>query len=437
MTGDKRVTILVLAAGPRDRAQIEVAREVRDMDARLRESALRDRFHIEQKWAVRISDLQKHLLQQRPALVHFSGHGNEHGELVVEDDAGEGVPVPPDALEALFAILGASLRCVVLNACHSAEQARAIAKHVDVVVGMAARVGDADAIAFGNAFYGALFEGRTLLEAFELGRVQLKLDGSEFADAPQIHVREGIAADRLRLLPKDDLPPATVPAPATAPPAATRRFLAPAIFAITGVALAASIALRPPTPKCPAGRVDVDEICVSHAYADFIACVRGAGLANAAKEARAAGRASLDDRSVDLDAAESIVRRYTPLNDDNRAAVLRGCRDGLALQIGLPTAAPPTGAPNHAGTVTAVPDAAAPGSVTPSGGAGVAKKKPSVDVAPSCGPTFRPTPGLLGTWDAVCSCGGAIKELRYNVFGAEDGVAKGRSEMAARHWSCP
>ncbi len=46
---------------------------------------------------------------------------------------GLGVAVPADALSSLFSLLKDDIRCVVLNACYSADQAEAIAQEIDCV----------------------------------------------------------------------------------------------------------------------------------------------------------------------------------------------------------------------------------------------------------------------------------------------------------------
>ena len=71
---------------------------MRAIDRALREAEFRDRFEIEQQWAVRIGDLQEALLRHRPDIVHFSGHGTESSEIVLEGDSGTGQAVPQDAL---------------------------------------------------------------------------------------------------------------------------------------------------------------------------------------------------------------------------------------------------------------------------------------------------------------------------------------------------
>jgi len=75
----------------------------------------------------------------------------------------------------LFEQFAHQVNCVLLNACYSETQARAIAKHIEYVIGMNKAIGDRAAIAFAVGFYQALGAGRTIEDAYELGCVQIRL----------------------------------------------------------------------------------------------------------------------------------------------------------------------------------------------------------------------------------------------------------------------
>lgn len=218
------VTILVLAANPSNTARLGIDREVREIDQRLRCSEQRDAFRVEQAWAVRIADLQACLLRHQPTIVHFSGHGSAAGELLFEDEVGGAAAASPAALARLFEVLGADVRCVVLNACFSEAQARVIACHVDSVVGMSRAIRDEDAIAFAGSFYQALGYGKDLQAAFDLGCQQTDLRRLAHADVPRLFVRPGLQARAVRFAAEPPPPRATSRAGATlhqlrAPPA--------------------------------------------------------------------------------------------------------------------------------------------------------------------------------------------------------------------------
>lgn len=180
----EKVRVLFLAANPSDTDPLRLSEEIRTIQERIRGGKYRDQFDmIQQAWAVRFSDLQQHLLEYRPHIIHFSGHGSSTGELIFEDSAGSSQRVSAKALELLFGALkdepGGSVRLVVLNACYSAVQAQAIAKEVGCVVGMTRAVGDRAAIEFAGAFYNALTFGKNVQVAFNLACAPMALSDEE------------------------------------------------------------------------------------------------------------------------------------------------------------------------------------------------------------------------------------------------------------------
>src|SRR5262249_21326989 len=99
------IKILFLAANPKDTNPLRLDEEVRTIKERLRLADLRDHFVVEQEWAVRVTDLQGHLLRHQPHIVHFSGYGSRAGEILLEDQSGQSKAVSPAALKRLFATL--------------------------------------------------------------------------------------------------------------------------------------------------------------------------------------------------------------------------------------------------------------------------------------------------------------------------------------------
>jgi hypothetical protein len=178
------ISILFLGANPSDTTRLRLDEEVRAIDQAIRQAELREKIEIKQHWAVRVTDLQDCLLRHKPDIVHFSGHGSQSGEIILEDDSGSGFPVSINALSQLFSLLRENIRCVVLNACYSRLQAEAIAEHVDCVVGVSQAIGDLAAIGFAAAFYRALGYGRDVKNAFELGCNEMALEDLGEEDMP-------------------------------------------------------------------------------------------------------------------------------------------------------------------------------------------------------------------------------------------------------------
>lgn len=192
---DRPIKILFLAANPSDSSRLRLDEEIRSIDHALRQAEFRDKFEIEQHWAVRVIDLQGYLLRHKPDIVHFSGHGTPASEIILEDSQGKSQPVSSRALSQLFSVLKDNIRCVVLNACYSEQQAQAIAAHIECVVGMSKAIGDTAALSFAEAFYQALGYGRDLKTAFDLGCLQIDLKNLDEQDTPRLLTLNGAPED--------------------------------------------------------------------------------------------------------------------------------------------------------------------------------------------------------------------------------------------------
>jgi len=193
----KKITILFLAANPKDQDPLRLGEEVRTIDEQLRLAQHRDRFNLEQQWAVRTGDILAAMRRYKPDIVHFSGHGSAGGNLIFEDVSGATKEVSAAALGEMFRVLK-GVRCVVMNACWSDKHAGAIAKSVDCVIGMSRAVSDAAAMGFAAGFYGSLGDGLSVGEAFDQGKLQIMLDGGDEQKTPRLKSRAGVAAETVK-----------------------------------------------------------------------------------------------------------------------------------------------------------------------------------------------------------------------------------------------
>ena len=155
------VKILFLAANPKNTEPLRLDEEVRAIDEVLLKARFRDRFDLIPHWAVRVSDLQELLLRHEPHVVHFSGHGSNASEIILENARGNAQAIPAAALTGLFAALKGNIRCVVLNACFSKRQAQAIAREIDAWSACPGGIGDMPPSIFAAWAYRALGFERT------------------------------------------------------------------------------------------------------------------------------------------------------------------------------------------------------------------------------------------------------------------------------------
>lgn len=217
--------ILFLAANPTNTGQLRLGQEHREVEQSLRESSVREKFELTERFAVTSKSLFTALLDENPAIVHFSGHGemmrddsspentssekgfrslmaviNEDDEtdmegytggIVVEDNSGKAKLVKADALATLFGNIS-GIKCVVLNACYSESQAKAILEQIPYVIGMNTAVPDKTAIMFATGFYRALGNGRDYENAFNLAKSLIEIEGLKGADIPVIHINQSL-----------------------------------------------------------------------------------------------------------------------------------------------------------------------------------------------------------------------------------------------------
>ncbi|AFZ07219.1 adenylate/guanylate cyclase [Oscillatoria nigro-viridis PCC 7112] len=170
-------TILFLAANPKNTTPVDLQKEAKEIAEGLQRSKKRDKFQLEQQWAVTPREMQRAVLDYKPEIVHFSGHGAGEGGLALEDEAGQIKLVNTKALAALFEAFKEYVECVILNACYSEVQAEAIARHIPYVIGMNQAVGDRAAREFAVGFYDALAAGESIERAYKLGCVSISMAG--------------------------------------------------------------------------------------------------------------------------------------------------------------------------------------------------------------------------------------------------------------------
>jgi hypothetical protein len=176
-TAGEKITILFLAADPSNETRLRLGEELREIQEKLQLSRQRERFTVQSRFSVRPQDISQAMLDEQPTIVHFSGHGTEYGELCFEDNNGLTKAVSAQALSALFAQFSGQVQGVILNACYAETQAKAIAQHINYVVGMNTSIGDRASVAFSIGFYQALGAGKDIAQAFQFGVTQIMLQG--------------------------------------------------------------------------------------------------------------------------------------------------------------------------------------------------------------------------------------------------------------------
>ena len=178
-------TILILSANPKGTEPLRLDEEVREIEEGLQRAGKRELFSIRTRKAVRYQDIRRAILDYKPHIIHFCGHGTGEEGLAFEDERGEVKLVETKAIANLFKLFADEVECVILNACYSIYQAREIAKHINYVVGMSQNIGDKAAIEFAVGFYDALGAGRGYEFAYKLGCNSIETAGIKEELTPQ------------------------------------------------------------------------------------------------------------------------------------------------------------------------------------------------------------------------------------------------------------
>jgi len=169
-----KLRVLFFASDPSDESRLNLGKELQSIRNRLKDNP---EFEIKDHLATKHNDIMNEIMNYKPHIVHFSGHGTPEGELRFEDEVGNARSIPPDALATLFSLAKDSVKCVVVNTCYAEKQARAIAQYIPIVIGTKSEISDDAAISFSTGFYTALnpdLSTESLEKAFSLGNVAIQ-----------------------------------------------------------------------------------------------------------------------------------------------------------------------------------------------------------------------------------------------------------------------
>jgi len=199
------IRILFLAANPQGTRPLDLEGELADIINRLQSAEFGEQFQLKSHAATAIDDMEDLMRDFKPHIVHLSCHGSGNGELILETYDGQRQPVYGEALAEFLALLQRSVRCVVLNACYSSQQAQQIAEVIDCVIGMVQPISDPAAKAFSARFYRALAAGDNVATAFAHGCNGIEMKALAGAEIPALVHRRYIDPNDIRVAEKVSL----------------------------------------------------------------------------------------------------------------------------------------------------------------------------------------------------------------------------------------
>ena len=196
----EKITVLLFATNPRGTNQLRLDEEVRSIQEMIRKSEHRDSIAFESRWAVRALDILQAINELNPDVVHFSGHGADAGDLVLENADGTVKLVTKEAIAQTIMTSSDKIHLLFFNTCFSCEQAKAVTEYVDAAIGMTASIGDSAAVAFAAQFYSSLGFGLPVQKAYEQAKGALMLENPKEKDTPALYLKEGVDANTLYIV---------------------------------------------------------------------------------------------------------------------------------------------------------------------------------------------------------------------------------------------
>jgi hypothetical protein len=199
------ITVLFLASSPKDEHQLWLDEEARSIEEIIRKAEYRDSVKFVTRWALRPFDILQAINETNPAIVHFSGHGTDNGELVLEDNNCNSKLVSIEAISQTMATSSDTIKLVFFNACHSGEQAQSVVNYIDAAIGMSDAIGDEAAKVFASQFYSSISFGLSLERSFNQAKAMLLLEGIPEEDIPVLFTNSLVnQSDYYLVQPKED-----------------------------------------------------------------------------------------------------------------------------------------------------------------------------------------------------------------------------------------
>jgi CHAT domain len=213
-TSKYKFKLLFLGANPPGTRELRIRDEHSRIMEKLAADKRQEEYQVLTEFYARASDWQEILIRDKPNIIHFSGHGTDQGlghasdgsdsDRLINDAARKkqkaeeaerlkGIVMYDEsmrraqlvstvALDDLFSLvteedLGIQVKVVLLNACFSENQAVAIGKYVEYVIGTSDAVPDEAAIQFAAGFYFGMTQTMGIERAFRTGRSRALMTG--------------------------------------------------------------------------------------------------------------------------------------------------------------------------------------------------------------------------------------------------------------------
>lgn len=184
MSNSKIPKILSLSANPSVTNQSLLYKEVQGIKEELERTKYCDRFEFVNTEIMCADDLHNALSKHKPDIIYFSGDGTGEQGIVIKDD--RSIQMSTKAVSKLFEYAAQTAKCVFLNGCYYAVQAKMIHQHIDCVIGTNQAISDRAAIRFAAKFYQELVDGASFQSAYDSACLALDILDCKESATPEL-----------------------------------------------------------------------------------------------------------------------------------------------------------------------------------------------------------------------------------------------------------
>lgn len=170
--------------------QIQSPKEFHGIQDALRRGRTRNGISLAEPILAATPERLANAYLQRAQIIHFVGHGNDRSLSIISDLGLIARETPLDAsrLVTFLKTMQDPVLLCVLNTCESADLAKGVVEAGGALycVGWPSKVNDSEAVAFSEAFYGALADGRSMTDAMSVAAVAIHA-----REDPVLYMKDG------------------------------------------------------------------------------------------------------------------------------------------------------------------------------------------------------------------------------------------------------
>lgn len=169
-TGETK--LLFLASVPKSTTSLQLKDEYFEIRKSLKRKPVR--FQIVEEFDVTLESFLSEIKIERPAIVQFSGHGDESHLILSKSNSNGYEMVPWKFMLPAFKLVSDFIECIFIHSVNSASFACEISKFIPYAIGIKGDMSDEDAVKFPSVFYSTISYKKDYIMGFKAAKTELE-----------------------------------------------------------------------------------------------------------------------------------------------------------------------------------------------------------------------------------------------------------------------